>query len=80
MKKRTDKHLAEGEVTGHAHIASASDATVFGEGDERLLDAPSGTLVTHEEHKHGALPPGQYDIRKQREVDPDTEEIRNVKD
>ncbi len=62
MKKRTDKHLAEGEVTGHAHVAAADDAVVYGEGDVRLLDAPSGTTVTHEEHKHGVLPPGQKEI------------------
>ena len=80
MKRRKDNHLAEGEVTGHSHQATAEDAEVYGDGDERELHCPSGTTVTHEEHAHGILPPGVYEISKQREIDPDTEEIRNVAD
>lgn len=80
MKKRTDRHLAEGEATGHHHTATAQDATVYGDSDERLLSAPSGTTITHEEHCEGALPPGEYDIRRQQEIDPDTEEARSVCD
>ena len=80
MKKRKDKNLAEGEVTGHAHRVVAADAEVFGESDERLLKAPNGTGVSHEEHATVTLPPGDYEISKQREIDPDTEEVRQVAD
>jgi hypothetical protein len=51
MKVRIDKNLAEGEVTGHAHVATADDAIVFGEGIERELEAPNGTGIEHQEHK-----------------------------
>jgi len=82
MKKqrRRDKNLAEGEVTGHAHRVAADDAVVYGEGTERELHAPNGTSITHEEHKTEVLPPGKYDISRQREINPDTEEARAVKD
>lgn len=80
MEPRQDKNLAEGEVTGHAHRAIADDAVVLGDGDERTLIVPSGSVITHEEHAHGTVPPGTYDVRKQMEVDPDTEEVRNVAD
>ena len=80
MEKRRDNHLAEGEATGHAHRATAPDAVVYGDGDERTLDAPNGTAIEHEEHAEGTLPPGEYDVCKQLEIDPDTEEARAVKD
>lgn len=74
------KRLAEGEVTGHTHVAVADDAWVEGEGDERTLVAPTGTPIEHEEHKRFELPPGEYDVTRQREIDPDSEAIRNVED
>jgi hypothetical protein len=80
MEKNRNKTLAEGEVTGHAHTATAQDAEVLGSGVDRALDAPSGTSVTHQEHETITLPPGQYDITRQREIAPDTEEARRVAD
>ena len=74
------KRLAEGEVTGHAHVATAADAWVEGAGDERLLAAPSGTEVTHEEHGTISVPAGTYDVRRQREIDPDTEDVLAIRD
>jgi len=73
---KKNKILAEGEATGHAHRAAAEDAYVL----ENELFCPTGTDVTHEEHTTLWIPPGQYDISQQREVDPDTEEIRKVSD
>ena len=78
MKK--SKILAEGEVTGHAHKVLADDAVVVGDGNERSLSCPSGTEITHEEHGVQVIPPGDYDISRQRETDPDTEEARAVAD
>jgi len=80
MKKRIDKCLAEGEVTGHFHVAVAKDVEVFGEGIDRELNAPTGTDIVHEEHKTITLPPGQFTIKRQREIDPEDAEIRFVKD
>lgn len=79
MDKR-HKRLAEGEVTGHSHVAVADDAWVEGDGEMRVLTAPSGTPIEHEEHQRYELPPGEYVISRQREIDPDTEEIRMIKD
>jgi hypothetical protein len=81
MEPRKDKNLAEGEVTGHTHRVLEDDALVYGDGAQRELHAPSGATVTHEEHKtfHG-LPPGDYEIDRQREIDPDSEEAQAVRD
>jgi hypothetical protein len=78
MKKH--KHLAEGEVTGHHHTVLADDAFVVGTDIERQLYAPTGTPVIHEEHGERFIPPGDYIIDRQREIDPDTEEARRVAD
>lgn len=80
MKKRTDNCLAEGEVTGHAHRAAGTNVAVYGQDVERVLDAPDGATVSHEEHKQITLPPGRYDVSRQREIDPDTEDVRAVAD
>lgn len=83
MKKRLDKNLAEGEVTGHAHrVFGDPGAEVFDQdekGESRLLKT-SGCEVTHEEHKTITLESGQYDVTRQREIDPDSEEVRALRD
>lgn len=81
MKKRKDTNLAEGEVTGHAHVATGRGVEVYDVADgTRELRAPNGTPVKHEEHKTFQLPPGDMIIDRQREIDPDTEESRRVAD
>ena len=80
MQKRKDKNLAEGEVTGHAHRC-IGDCEVFDMPDgTRLLDAPDGCEVTHEEHKTHVLPPGRYITFKATERDHAAEEARAVQD
>ena len=79
-QKRNDRVLAEGEVTGHAHIALDSTVEIFGEGIEREMVAPNGTEITHEEHGPLTIPAGEWDISRQREIDPDDEEARYVAD
>ena len=78
--KKTHKILAEGEVTGHCHKTTARNSYVVGAGDEREMTAPSGTTITHQEHKTIELPAGDYIVEKQREIDPDTKEIQRVRD
>lgn len=81
MKLRTDKVLAEGEVTGHFHRATAKTASVFDtEGGGRVLVAPRGTRIVHEEHKPVTVPAGEYDREIVREFDPFAEEVRAVRD
>ena len=74
--------LAYGEVTGHAHAIKDARAALFR--DPKLAavfmhvsgDAP--VALEHEEHATIHLPPGDYEIRRQREYSP--EEIRIVAD
>ena len=74
------KRLAEGEATGHAHVAVADDVVIYEEGETIYLDAPTGTEIAHEEHATVTLPPGTYRVRKVREFDHFAEEARNVQD
>lgn len=73
--------LAYGEVTGHAHAITESDAELLSTADtaERWLRVgSSGATVVHDEHGALAIPPGVYRVRIQREYSP--EAIRNVAD
>jgi len=81
-KKLPHKRLAEGEVTGHFHEATAQDAVVYGDdaGEPLKLDAPNGTDVTHQEHDTITVPPGQYDRVIVQEYDHPEEEARRVVD
>ena len=69
--------LAEGEVTGHAHrldvgeLMQAQDGRVF-------LKLDTEGKLSHEEHGVIHLPPGTYEVRRQKEYSP--EAIRNVAD
>ena len=80
MREMPRKVLATGEATGHAHRVSAEDAEVVGTEDALELEAPTGTPITHEEHKTVTLPPGTYVVSRQRECDPQTAETRRVSD
>jgi len=70
MRLRKDTNLAEGEVTGHVHRAIGEGVKVFNkDGDVRLLDAPNGCTITHEEHKSYSLPAKRYDTFRAFEQD-----------
>jgi hypothetical protein len=74
--------LAHGEVTGHAHAIKAESAALFR--DPKLMavfltvGADGAVALEHEEHDTIRLPPGNYQVIRQREYSP--EEIRNVAD
>ena len=74
--------LARGEATGHAHTISSPLAELFEERDGRLyLRVSAGAepvRLIHEQHDAIALPPGVYEVRRQREYTP--EAIRRVID
>lgn len=81
MKEVERKVLAEGEMTGHFHRATAKTARVFEDDTgHRTLSAPRGTKVVHEEHKPITVPPGEYDRTIVQEFDPFEEEVREVRD
>jgi len=68
--------LAYGEVTGHAHAIHEPDVELFAPGEasvmaERFLRiGGDGAVLVHEEHAPIALPPGDYEVRHQREYNP----------
>lgn len=74
--------LAHGEVTGHAHAIKDRDVALFR--DPKLaaifmhVSADGPVVLEHDEHDTIAIPPGNYQIIRQREYSP--EEIRNVAD
>lgn len=72
--------LAYGEVTGHAHAIVAPYAALVAKGAERFLTVKGtkAAFLRHEEHREIRLPPGNYQIIRQREYTP--EEVRNVAD
>lgn len=72
--------LAEGEVTGHAHVIDSDEAELWTVPDEaaeartamtermflRVL-AEGGVSLVHEEHAALLIPPGEYEVLRQRE-------------
>jgi hypothetical protein len=78
--RRPDNRVAEGEATGHFHAAVAPSAVVFDFGSIRILDAPDGTLLTHQEHHTIPVAPGVYDRTLVNEYDHIAEEARAVAD
>jgi len=64
-KRRNDKVLVYGEVTGHAH--RLLDGEVFDYEDRILFTVPASTTIIHEEHDPLPLKKGDYEIIRQRE-------------
>jgi hypothetical protein len=72
--------LAEGEATGHKHLAEAEDVKLYLHEGSLYMSAPQGTTVVHEEHGPLIIPPGEYQIGIVREYDHFAEEARYVAD
>lgn len=74
--------IALGEVTGHAHILTGDlEETVIRDADlERrfIRVLGDGGVLTHEEHATIQIPPGDYDVVRQREYAED--DLRFVAD
>jgi len=77
--------LAEGEVTGHHHVLEGDkleelllpgDIAEIEQRFVRVLDEAAS--LTHDEHSTLDVPPGDYEVRIQREYSP--EEVRRVVD
>lgn len=80
--------LARGEATGHHHSIDARLGRLYwyrpddmpsGLSVGRLVVDAEGARLEHQEHGAIDLPPGQYEVRRQREHDP-IEELRLVAD
>ncbi len=73
--------LAEGEVTGHAHVIDRVADLEFVEKDGMFyLCNKKPVTVRHEEHKPITLPAGTWRVRGVREYDHFAEEARRVID
>ncbi len=70
--------LARGEATGHHHSVIEDDAELIQEGERMLLCVTRETELRHQEHGAIVVPPGVYEVTRQREYSP--EAIRNVQD
>lgn len=73
--------LAHGEVTGHAHAIKNKGAALFR--DPKLMAVfmtvnGDAVMLEHDEHDTIVIPPGIYQVIRQREYSP--EAIRNVAD
>ena len=65
--------LALGEQTGHSHQIEKGNALLYAvAGMPGFLDVKDETVdLVHEEHGKIALPKGTYEVRIQREYEPD---------
>ncbi len=80
-KKLKHTTLAEGEVTGHSHVAIGDEVELFEDTSGTLwLSAPHGAEVKHQEHHQVTLPKGTLKVCKVREYDHFAEEARLVRD
>lgn len=67
-----DGVIARGEVTGHAHRLQISRGRtlLIAAGVMYIRAMNRVATVDHEEHGPIALPPGNYEVRRQREYEP----------
>jgi hypothetical protein len=73
--------FAEGEVTGHHHATTLGDIETYNDADGNMFaDVKREKRVIHEEHGPVTLTPGKYQIGIVREIDPFSEEVREVAD
>ena len=76
--------LAHGEVTGHHHsvVEDGVELVSSEEANELRMWLSVTTTepvpLTHQEHDTITIPPGEYEVRRQREYTP--EQIRQVQD
>lgn len=83
VKGRELNHLviAEGELTGHKHVVTSGEATLYEENGVLYLHVDSDeAVITHEEHKSVTIPKGDWEIGIVQEYDHFAEEARRVKD
>ena len=72
--------LAEGEVTGHAHVIEDEDAELVQIGERMLLSLGKPATLKHEEHGPITLEPGVYEIGRIAEYDYFAQMARPVAD
>jgi hypothetical protein len=74
--------VAKGELSGHAHAFAAAEAMMYRQartGRVFLLIAEDARL-RHEQHEPIAMPPGHYEVLRQREYTPGAVRARPIAD
>jgi quercetin dioxygenase-like cupin family protein len=71
--------LAEGEITGHAHVAQG-DVTLYEIDGMIYIHVEGKATIKHEEHAAIVLPTGDYRVIRQREYNPYERVAREVAD
>jgi hypothetical protein len=59
--------VAEGEVTGHAHVLEGDSVRVDETDQPEWIEVPGSARLVHEEHAPVDLGPGTYRVVRQRE-------------
>jgi hypothetical protein len=77
-KKKDNLILAEGEATGHNHIADVGLLYLLGK--EMFFETNKTATIKHQEHNPIIVEPGKYKVGIIREYDPFEEEARRVVD
>jgi len=80
IAKKRGYVLAEGEVTGHAHVIDDIEAEVFEKDGVMFIKTTKSINVTHEEHKPITLDAGIWQVGIVKEYDPFSVETREVRD
>lgn len=80
LKKSKRRVLAEGEVTGHAHVIDEAATVLVDKEGNLFLSSEKQSTVKHDTHHPVELPPGQYEVRIVKEYDPFEDSIRKVSD
>lgn len=80
MRKLDRPVLAEGEVTGHAHVLEADVDVFVRDTGEREFSTKSSVELVHEEHGKIRLPSGDYVSDKVLEYDHFEKAVRKVED
>lgn len=66
--------LAHGEATGHAHVVEGEAQFLTSDLEDlerRFLRVEAEAAVVHDEHDTITLPPGDYEVVRQREYQPE---------
>ena len=79
-RKLKTKTIAEGESTGHAHVAIADDVCLYERDGVLYVSAPTGAEIKHQEHAPVTLPPGDFQVGIVQEYDYDRMERARVID
>lgn len=81
LKVVENKVVEEGEATGHYHRIQGDGGTVLvDEQETKYIEVGELVEITHEEHNPITIPPGFYEVVRQREYNPYEEAVRYVQD